>query len=115
MSTPLRRRPVPRVVAVFLPPLMALALAVGFTQMQARDARDSALALCARFKPGDDLNDFVNAARADDFEVQEQSAGALTVIAQKDVWRLEHEGYRCSVRHDGGRVVSTEATFVILE
>lgn len=115
MSAPLHRRPVPRVVAMFLPPLMALSLAVVFMQMQARDARDSALALCAQFGPGDALDDFVKAARAAEFDVQEANADALTVIAQKDVWRLEHEGYRCSVRHDGGRVTATETSFVILE
>jgi hypothetical protein len=115
MSAPLHRRPVPRALAVFLPPLMALLLAVAFTQWQAHDARASAQALCAGFKPGDSLHDFVSAARAADFDVQEPNAEALTVIAQKDVWRIHHEGYRCSAHHEGGRVLSTKATFVILE
>ncbi len=115
MSTPSPKRSVPRTVAMFLPPILALGLAVIYQQWQATQAQASAAALCARFKAGDPIKDFVLAALEADFKLQGEGAESLEVMAAKDVYRFEQESYRCSARHDGAKILSTATRVVRIE
>jgi len=108
------KRTLPRSVAIFLPPVAALLLAAVYTTWQARAAATAASALCAKFKSGDSLDSFMKFAREADFELFEGSPGSLSLTAAKDVYRWERESYRCTAYHDGGEILSTEATMVTL-
>ena len=115
MKTLTPKRSIPRAMAMFLPPVLALALAAAYQQRQATQALTSAEALCAHFKPGDAVKDFVLAALAADFKLQGEGPESLEVIAAKEVYRLEHESYRCKVRHDGAKILSTATTVVRID
>lgn len=97
---------------MFLPPILALALAMAYQQRQATQAQASAAALCTHFKAGDAIKDFVLAALEAEFKLQGEGAESLEVIAAKDVYRFEQESYRCSARHDGGKILSTVTNIV---
>jgi hypothetical protein len=107
--------PIPRALGVFLPPVLALLLAVLYQQWQASRARESAETLCAQFNAGAAVTDFVVAARAADFDIEGAQPRSLLVIAHKDIYRLAHESYRCRARHDGTHILSTEADMVEID
>ncbi len=109
------KRTVPRPIAMFLPPVAALLLAAVYTTWQARDAAAAAATLCAQFKAGDALDNFVRAALDAEFEVQDNGPGSLSMIAAKEVFRLDRESYRCTAHHDGSKIRAMEATMVKLE
>ena len=115
MKSPAPKRRIPRTVAMFLPPLVALALAAAYQQWQATQAQTSAEALCAQFKPGDVVKDFALAALEAEFKLQGEGPDSLEVIAAKEVYRMEHESYRCSVRHDGAKILSIATHMVRIE
>ena len=115
MKSPAPKRRIPRTVAMFLPPLVALALAAAYQQWQATQAQASAEALCAQFKPGDVVKDFALAALEAEFKLQGEGPDSLEVIAAKEVYRMEHESYRCSVRHDGAKILSIATHRVRIE
>ena len=106
---------VPRPVAVFLPPVLALILAVIYHQWQAGKAGDEAAALCARFNSGGAIDAFVREALAADFEVRDDGRDSKVVIASKEVFRLQRESYRCTVRHDGARILAADAGMVVVD
>jgi hypothetical protein len=112
MSSSTPKRPVPRTVAMFLPPILALGLAVVYQQWQATQAQTSAAALCTHFKPGDPIKDFVLAALEADFKLQGEGAESQEVIAAKEVYRFEQESYLCRARHDGTKILSTATNIV---
>jgi len=103
---------VPRPVAIFLPPVLALVLAGIYHHWQAGRAADEAAALCARFATGD-VKIFVQEALAADFTVHDEGAGSDVVIASKEVFSLRKEHYRCVVRHDGDRILSAETSTAV--
>lgn len=111
-----RRNPpavvVPRPVAIFLPPVIALALAYVYHHWQAGQAADETAALCARFTQGD-VKIFVQEALSADFAVHDEGAGSNVVIASRDVFGLRKQSYRCVVRHAGDRILSAETAHVV--
>ena len=113
MLTP--KRSIPRAVGMFLPPLLALGMAAAYQQWQANQALASAEVLCARFKPGDRVKDFALAALEAEFKLQGEGPDSLEVIAAKEVYRLEHESYRCSARHDGAKILATATSVARLD
>lgn len=115
MKSPAPKRRIPRTIAKFLPPVLALALAAAYQQWQAKQAQASAEALCAQFKPGDVVKDFTLAALEAEFELQGEGPDSLEVIAAKEVYRMERESYRCSVRHDGAKILSLATHVVRIE
>ncbi len=115
MNAPTPKKSIPRVLAMFLPPVLALVLAVVYQQWQARQAQESADTLCARFRPGDAVKDFVLAALEADFKLQGEGPQSLEVVAAKEVYHLERESYRCKVRHDGAKILSTATSVVRIE
>jgi hypothetical protein len=115
MKSPSPKIQVPRVVATFLPPVLALALALIYHQWQAGKTGSEVSALCAQFKPGDSVAAFVRAAHAADFEVRDDASDPQRIIAVRDVYRLQHESYRCNVQHDGTRILAAETSMVVLD
>lgn len=114
----MNRRPrltVPRPVAMFLPPVLALLLAAAYTQFQATQAETAAHALCDRFGPGAAIAPFVHEALAAEFEVRDEGAGSTTLVAVRSVYRLRQEEYRCTISHDGARVRAASVSRVELE
>jgi hypothetical protein len=106
MSSP---PPVSRPVAMFLPPIIALLLAAVYTQWQAHLAQGLASSLCAQFKAGDSVLAFKQAAAAHgDLELNESDAPVPTITASKTVYQLKRESYRCSVTHDGAKILSLD-------
>jgi len=103
---------VSRPVALFLPPVLALILAAGYTQYRSGKAADEAHALCARFPSGALIDDFVRDALAADFEVRDEGRDSNVLIAAKSVYRFAEEQYRCTVRHDGKRILMAEVSKV---
>ena len=90
-------------------------LALGYLQWQAMQAAALAAALCARFAPGDSVVQFVQEARVAGFAVRDDGPGSRIAVAARDLYRLSLESYRCTARHDGVRIIATEATKVILD
>ncbi|MGH8597289.1 MAG: hypothetical protein ACREXT_11590 [Gammaproteobacteria bacterium] len=102
--------PFPRAVAIFLPPIAALALAALYMQMQSKQAQQAADGLCAQFKAGDSVAAFEKAARDTGFEIDGLGRNALLISATKIVYRINRESYRCSATHDGEKILTLKTS-----
>jgi len=104
------RSTVSRATAVFLPPIGALVLALVYMHWQGQQAREAAASLCARFKPGDSVMAFKQAAIQSKFSVNDHGPTGLTVGASKVVHRIERETYRCDATHDGAVILALKTS-----
>jgi hypothetical protein len=106
------RKPVPRPVAIFAPPAIALLLATGYFKYQERDAERETVALCARFEAGGvPVTEFALAAKAAGFQLAERGHGTAVkeVIASREVAGFQTKVFRCRAIHDGTTLVRAES------
>jgi hypothetical protein len=101
------QRRLPRAVAMFLPPVLALLAAAAYTEWKMRGAERDAARLCSLVTPGMPLQQFVDTAIDGGFEVTGLNPASRTATASKVVYRLDAEVFRCRAEHDGTRIIST--------
>lgn len=106
---PASRKPVPRPVAVFAPPLIALVLASAYFKYQEREAWRQTEALCARFADGGaPTTEFALAAKEGGFTLSERGHGSASpeIVASRQLHGFREERLSCTVRHQDGTISS---------
>lgn len=98
------RIPVPRPVAIFAPPVIALLLATGYFKYQERRLLRDTAALCERFEAGGaPVTEFALAAKEAGFRLAERRRGEAgqEMVASREVQGFKTTLFRCRAAHDG--------------
>lgn len=94
-----------RLMAMILPPLLALIAAGWYTEHRARNVARDVAAFCSQIDAGTPVADFIQRALAADFEVHDFGAESPTVIASRTVYTLHEEIFECSAVRDSAGLV----------
>lgn len=103
------RKPVPRPVAMFAPPAIALLLATGYFKYQERAIGRETAALCARFEgSGSPVTEFALAAKEAGFRLAERGHGTAVqeMVASREIQGFQTTVFRCRASHDGTTITS---------
>lgn len=106
------RKPVPRPVAIFAPPAIALLLATGYFKFKERETARETAALCARFAAsGAPVTEFVLAAKDAGFQLAERGHGkpVQEMVASREVQGFQTEVFRCVATHDGTTIARVDS------
>ena len=96
--------------SLVVPPVLALAGAVLYTQYRLGQATDDVAAFCASVATGLPARAFIERALAADLDVSDSGPDADTVTASRSVYGWRKEVFECRAARDGAGLVRRAET-----
>jgi hypothetical protein len=99
-----------RLVALVVPPVLALLAAALYTQYRVNDAEEAVSAFCASVVPGMSAQAFIKRALAAELEVHDFGAESDDIVASRATYSWHREVFECRAERDGNGVVRSIGT-----